>query len=152
VTASTTTQAGRRNSLNSWTYSDVASQLGIALCGTGSCRGIGNHEQGWTAYGMTVIHWRDRRMTRPGLRRFLKLVATAQTIRMRDERFVRLWSQNVAADHLARRLGVRFPRSLADPDRAKVRLWLAKFRNDHPDRESPEQRELVRRIQPWTRP
>ena len=153
MTESTTAQAGERSFASSRTYSGVASQLGIALCGDGWPRNrIGNHEAGWTAYGMTIIHWNERRVTKRGLLRFLKLVAKAQMESAHQgERFVVLYWQNVEAYRLARLIGIRLPRSLADPDRAKARLWLARFRNNPLDREFPEQRDLMRRIRRWSR-
>lgn len=152
MTGSTTTQAGGRNSASLPSYSDVAAQLGLSLCAGGSeCPWYGTDHQRGLSVGKT-IHWRDRRPTRRGLRRLLKLAAvTLLPDARRGERFVQLYWQNIEADRLAEEIGIRFPRSLADPDRAKVRFWLAKFRNDPLDREFREQRTLMRRIRRWAR-
>lgn len=142
----------RLSSGNSATYSAVAHLLGLRHCGDGS------DQRHWTGYiewdETPCLHWTDRRMTKRGLRTFLKLAARALVPDAnpgRAERFVALYWQNVEADRLAQDIGVRFPRDLADPDRAKVRFWLAKFRNDLLDREFREQRTLMRRIQRWSR-
>lgn len=113
------------------------------------------HRHGYVEYGDrdACVHWTERRMTKRGLRRFLKHVASAKwPEQMVGERFVVLYHQNIQADGLARLLGIRIPRSLADQDRAMVRFYLQKFRNDPLDREFPEQRQLMRRIQRWARP
>lgn len=153
MTGSTTRQVGGRSSASLPTYSDVAARLGMKLCGDGWPDLLnGNHMTGWSAYGMSTIHWQDRNPTRRGLRRFLKLVAKATSREAYGgEKFVILYNQSITADRLGRTIGVRFPRRLADADRAKVRFWLAKFRNDPIDREFPEQRELMRRIRRWAR-
>jgi hypothetical protein len=123
MTALTTEPTSKPSSASWQTYSDVARILQRQLCVGGSDCPLSEQ-----------AHQRGWLMTYGG------------------ERFVILYEQNVEADRLSRELGIRFPRKLADPDRAKVRLWLTKFRNDPMDREFPEQRELMRRIRRWARP
>lgn len=69
-------------------YEEIAEQLGIRLCPECGAEGMWGsranrpftHEKGWTDLyqgwvPQGVIHWRPRRVTRSGVRRFLMLAA-----------------------------------------------------------------------------
>jgi hypothetical protein len=110
--------------------------------------GVGDHETGWTSFGMNVIHWRDRRPTRRGLRRFLLLAVVA--LRLRSEPpWLDVYLRNVRAQEIASDyFGIRFSRAESAADRAKVRLGLSRkpiyYLND-------EERQLIRRVREWSR-
>ena len=151
---STTSLTPRRSSASWRSYSEIAQQLGLALCGCGlEYQPIGNHEDGWTAFGMTVIHWRERRVTRRGLRSFLKLVAKATSkFGTYGETWETLYYQNLRAQELARQFSVRFPRTWSATDRARIRLSLDKITPSQMASEFPEGRVFIRRVREWARP
>lgn len=61
-------------------YAKVADTLGVYLC-TGC--GSRDHRRGWEGDG--TVHWGERSVTRPGLRRFLMLAADAKTSTIPEE-------------------------------------------------------------------
>lgn len=152
MTESTTTPTRRRSLVSSLgSYGEVARRLVLPLC-DGPVRAAPFtrevHEVGFLQNG--VIHWSERRLTRRGLFRFLKLAAllTDPTIIHVDrERWMVLYRQNVEAAALAARLGVRFSRAETAGDRAYVRLGLSRWQPEMTD----ENRRLTRRVLAWTR-
>jgi len=124
--------AGRLRDL---TYAGLADRYGVELC-TGGC-GDRGHSAGFLRGGR--VHFRDRRVTRSGLRLFLMLVHDARiwrplthsdrppprrkaTSRVRWLHHRNVWASGVAL----RDLGVRLPRKLSAADRAAVRYLLTK--------------------------
>jgi hypothetical protein len=107
------------------TYEELVAQYSLRVC-TGC--GRGDHEAGFVEVGR--FHWRlPRRLTRPGLRRFLRLVAQSQLgIRNDDPEPAKTYWISVMTDALAAGLHVRFPRKYSELDRAFVRAQLADHR------------------------
>lgn len=127
------------------TYEDLALRYEVDVC-PGGC-GLSGHERGFIRGGL--IHWTTgRRVTRAGLRHFLMLIAPLFLQRLTDERWLLLlyigdrdinlvtnsprdearqlylWSLFAYRTALFD-LGIRFPGSLAEMDKAKVRALLA---------------------------
>lgn len=106
------------------TYDDVAAYFDVAICTSSAFCGVSDkqHVSGY-AYN-NRIHWAPRRLTRPGLRRFLTLVAQLRLLHYeRMNRAMRIYSVNAWVSRIAPGLHVRFPNSYSSSDRAKVR-WL----------------------------
>ena len=151
----TTEQTRSRSFANSGlTYEKVARELGVVWC-----RGCkeGDHEMGYPSLWPTegrAVHWRDRRMTRRGLRLFLVAAAPLMDLDMvLTRRWIVLYEANRLATKLAEeRFGVRFPRSYADRDRARVRLWMKKDITDDRVVLHQEERRKLRRIKEWAKP
>jgi hypothetical protein len=106
-------------------YSDLAASLGIRRC-----RG----ELGVLCYvghwGLVtsdnVVHWSDRRVTRPGIRYFCRLAAFAQMPPAREklEPWMREYLIQRRLPALAARAGVRWPKSLDLTDRLRLRAMI----------------------------
>ena len=152
---SITVATGKRKFASYKSYSEIIRTLDdLTLC-RGGCRANGwtdrlTHRSGYATINARVIHWQERRPTRRGLRNFLKLAAVAG-IWPSSERWIDLYAQNVRAQQLAKRFGVRFPRAWSATDRARIRLWMARWTPSELNREFPEQRQLIRRIERWAR-
>jgi hypothetical protein len=107
------------------TYTRLAERYKVELC-TGWC-GESGHNYGW--WGGKRVHFRERGVTRSGLRRFLMLVHDARHWPGRPNILPRpietaqwIHSRNVWAYQTAfRDLGIRLPRTLSAVDRARVR-------------------------------
>jgi hypothetical protein len=119
-------------------YQRTAGDLGVSLCfgidpKTGSyCRGR-DHEVGEAEYGL--VHWRDRRVSRTGLHRFLRLVARALDPSVQSPDLWRqVYRENVAIVELAHQLHVRIPREASLMDRAIVKAALINVPTDDPER------------------
>lgn len=113
------------------TYAALAERYGVELC-TGECLTHG-HEDGFIARGR--LHFRERGVTRSGLRLFLMLVHDLKWAeagmpfpkRKSTSRARWLHHRNVSAYNVALKdLGIRLPRKLSDRDRAAVRYLLTK--------------------------
>jgi hypothetical protein len=134
------------------TYAEVADKVGVTLCekAFGSCAKL-DHEVGTaTATSGPVVHWRRKRMTRPGLRHFLMLVAEARFYRCRwGPRWLLIYHRNVTACMLAKALRTRLDqRHLSITDRAKVRFMLDHL--DPRDFSSEAYRDILPRVRGWT--
>lgn len=107
------------------TFAQIAAQLGVELCtGCDQYRHDRYGELRWTEHGR-VIHWAERMVTVQGLRKFLMKVALVKRPELEHgDLWWRIWQQNVTADAYGRQLHHRFPRRLADVDRARVRFLL----------------------------
>lgn len=112
------------------TYDEIARHYGLTICpaaGHGDClvATATEHEDGTVVPRETVIHWRPRRMTRSGLRRFLKVVARTRILHYyRLNRAMRIYVANRWAYRAGLEAHVRFPVALSEADRLEVR-WLA---------------------------
>ncbi len=102
------------------TYADVVNIYGVAWCQ--ACP-LGNHDKGWADMSRGIVHWRERRLERRGLRIFLKLVASIKFSHNRGQPlWQQLYEQNAWAFHEALdHFGVRLRSSYADLDRAYAR-------------------------------
>ena len=109
------------------TYPQIANTLGFELCGDGCKRPEYNHAKG-TLRGST-LHWTDRRVTKPGLRRFIMLAAS-HDIYGKNPRWWIIWQRNVWTTQAAAKLKVRLPARYADNDRAKVAWELRAAHTD----------------------
>lgn len=105
------------------TYRELAARYGFELC---EMCDLNAHEQGHLQGDR--IHWRERRVTHSGLRRFLLLLAGPYLVRNgfgspnREAEWI--WMRNVWAYNQALDLGYRLPRRLSEVDRARVRYLL----------------------------
>jgi hypothetical protein len=128
-------------------YREVVDRLGFEGVCLGGC-GITNrsHERGFIF--LDVVHWQERRVMRPGLRKFLLLVAKrdrlAGTDYLNDEGlwWAHFYLDQRRADQWAKELGVRFPIAYSAPERRAVSLvpglsrkhpavWAWARRGDH---------------------
>jgi hypothetical protein len=112
----------------------VIEQLGIERVCLGGC-GLNDYRHRGSIF-LNVIHWRERRVTRRGLLRFLLLVARRNRekdpgyLNDRKFRFLYTWIDHRAADDMAGLLGIRFPVAFSRRERAGV-LWDAMRQNIH---------------------
>lgn len=131
--------------LGELSYADLAQRYGVDLC-TGECD-EGGHEDGW--YGGKRVHFRERGVTRSGLRKFLMLVHDATVwggrnmlVGRRISRAQWIHHRNrFATDTAFHDLGIRIPRSLSAADRAQVRHLLI----------GAERSSVVQRLHNWAR-
>lgn len=117
------------------TYEQVAKDLDVAWCqGAGAlgrpCLYEGNpkfetyHRFGKAQVNRGIVHWTDRRLHRPGLYNFLKLVGSCRKNHNRGQpTWQQIYERNVWATAAARSLGIRVRRAWTVEDRARVR-WL----------------------------
>jgi hypothetical protein len=114
------------------TYYQIAAKLDCRLCDV--VNGLGmldscpftdeEHGPGRVRRGSDVIHWRDRRVTKSGIRRFLMLVARLENNTGPD--WWALWQQIEWARRKARfPLRVEIPVSLWREDQARLAAKLA---------------------------
>lgn len=111
------------------TYDDVAAYYDLDICpqvGHNGCLVAtkAEHDRGTIVPRERVIHWTPRRVTRLGLRKFLKVVARNRVLRYwMSNKAMRIYAENAWATKAARELHVRLPRKAASADRRRVR-WL----------------------------
>jgi hypothetical protein len=106
------------------TYEDVAAYYDVSVCpSSGQCNVSDTlHHRGHAQ--RNTVHWSPRRLSKPGLRNFLRLVAQTRLLRYAEmNKAMRIYAENVWIDHASRDLRVRFPRRYSESDRAKTR-WL----------------------------
>lgn len=105
------------------TYAELAERYNVNLC-QGECGwGSSIHTRGmvWDK----ALHWRDRRVQRNGLYKFLKLVAQYHREGAGKEEAAAVHAVNSFAYRTALHdLGIRFPRAYSAEDRARVRFLL----------------------------
>lgn len=102
------------------TYADVIAYFSVRTCD--GCTEDIDHRTG-SVTGSTV-HWTPRRLTRPGLRKFLMLVARTRVLRYNQmNRAMQIYAENAWATRASQYLHLRFPRRYSEVDRATVR-WL----------------------------
>ncbi len=115
-------------------YEDVAAYYDVHLCDGltpvgerlyGACPlSHAQHKRGVVVLPHRIVHWSGRKLTKPGLRRFLKLVAQIRVHNYNHHnQAMRLFAENTWANAAARVLHVRFPARYSAADRARVR-WL----------------------------
>lgn len=113
-------------------YADVVRDLGLEQVCPGGC-GLDDYRHRGTIF-LGVIHWRERRFTRRGLRRLLLLVArreresaTSGFLNHPNLRWCALWWDEQRANGLASELGIRFPAAWSRQERlaclASARGW-----------------------------
>jgi hypothetical protein len=87
-----------------------------------------------------IIYWHDRKVTRPGLRNFLKLYVSITNSHNRGQpEWQIIYEQNVGAYRIAlERFGLRFGKHLSKADRARVMRLLIDKKTG-----------LVKKPQPW---
>lgn len=108
----------------SLSYPLVALELGIRLC-TGEPCDQRDHEAG--AWSWDVVHWRDRRVTKSGLYRFLRLAALALNPGLDQDPVAwrRTYLVHRVIDQYAKHLKVVIPRELTTLERRRVKGQLA---------------------------
>jgi hypothetical protein len=108
------------------TYHQIVDQLGFEGVCFGGCGLSDTAHRGTTFLGVT--HWRERRMSKRGLRKFLLLLARRR--RMADPGYLNASSywyihrylDERQANEWAAKIGVRFPVSFSAPERRSVAL------------------------------
>jgi hypothetical protein len=111
------------------TYEDVAAYYDLDICPRVGHEGClvatkAEHDQGTVVPRERVIHWTPRRVTRLGLRKFLKVVARTRVLRYYlMNKAMRIYAENVWATKAARELHIRLPRRASSADRRRIR-WL----------------------------
>ena len=104
------------------TWAEIFAALGIEWCP--SCdRFRDYHEHGMLTTG-NVLHWRNRRMTQPGIYKLLRKVAWSRSGLSGMPLWRQIYLLNQTVLDLAKELGVRLPRKTFDLDRAKLRYAL----------------------------
>lgn len=114
--------SGRRLHQSWSSYQAIADHWKIRLC-TGDCGPliVGDHELGFANPSRGVIHFRERVVTRAGIRRFLMLIASILHSHNRGQpEWQKLYEQNTWAGQAAIKMGVRVPRKFSMLDRAKT--------------------------------
>lgn len=124
------------------TYAEVVRRLGIEqVCLDGKC-GLSDYQHRGIIDPFGTIHWRERRFTRRGLRRFLLLVARRAHendpgfLNTPETEFYRLYWREQRANFLAAQIGYRFPASWSREERMRSR-WLASKADVHLARDFP---------------
>lgn len=110
-------------------YPQVAYALGFELCGDKCRKPELNHAKG--ALIGSTLHWTDRRVTKPGLRRFLLLAASHDYYNL--PRWEMIWRRNQWAWRAASKLQIRLPSRYADGDRAIVAWELRDVTDPTPE-------------------
>lgn len=110
------------------TYREIADRLGIERVCVERC-GLSEHALRGVVDGFDILHWRERRVTRRGLRRFLLLAARRK--RLADESYLNddrkfgyayLYWDARQADLWAAELGIRFPVAFSRSERLRCLL------------------------------
>jgi len=129
------------------TWDAVFERLGLVWCK--GCTGPYDH--GWYGYlGEGIVHWRDRRFTRPGLYKLLRKLTQFQNPSLDVfPTWRRLYLLNKEVLRLARDLGVRLPRSAFDLDRARLRLALSDYKLADRRRMTPSEQKDFRAALRW---
>jgi hypothetical protein len=130
------------------TYAGIAKFLGVDFCGEAGS----GHENGYLSmdgepHGKSPrLHWRERRVTRSGIRRFLMMASEKmETDNTTDPGWLRLWNRIEWARSMAVILRVKIPPELWAEDKARLQ---AKLVNALPS----EQQEIdFKRALRWTR-
>jgi|WetSurMetagenome_2_1015567.scaffolds.fasta_scaffold03898_3 hypothetical protein len=110
-------------------YSAVAEALDIPACTEDNCYwgARSEHTKGFIAEMRP--HYRERRMTRVGLYRFLKLVAHIEdNLLSYPYYWERRYMRSQHAVRLARKIHVTIPASVIEEDRTRMRATLARVR------------------------
>jgi len=124
-------------------YADVAAAIGARFCPgpeEGCGYGIEEHEKGVVARG--TVHWTPRRVTRHGLRNFLRLVARDRILHFDSlSRAMQIYAENSWASRTALEIfHVRFTRKMTLESRLVAR-WLI----SHGDEVTPPARRWASR-------
>lgn len=107
------------------TFADMAAQLDVPWCG-GDCGIDASHDRGFLF--LDVVHFRERRFTRRGAKRFLMLVAERN--RLLDSGYLNdrkrlgafyVYHDAVVAQGLAGQLGFRIPARAFEMERLRMR-------------------------------
>lgn len=104
----------------SLTYQEIADRLGVTLVRSTPV------DEADISHG--IIYWHDRKVTRPGLRNFLKLYVSITKSHNRGQpEWLKIYEQNIEAFHIAyEQFGIRFGYHLTEHDRARCRKLLTK--------------------------
>ena len=124
------------------TYAEIAERLGIEqVCLRADCGLSANAVRGCVD-GFGTVHWRERRVTRRGLRRFLLLAARREReadrivndaapvrgyLNARRYRWLHKYLDARQADRWAAELGIRFPVEFSRQERSECRYLAWKF-------------------------
>lgn len=114
------------SSLSGLTYTDLAARYEVELCDDACAMTTRDHLNGW--FIIRIVHWKERRVQRRSLYRFLKLVGAARGVTngsysvARNLYLLNLFAYNTALHDL----GIRFPARFSSEDRARARALLAR--------------------------
>jgi hypothetical protein len=112
------------------TFAQVAAHFGVKICPAIGHEGCivspVDHQRGgvWPS-DRSLVHWSPRRMTRLGLRNFLKVVARTRLLNYYAmNKAMRIYAENAWAAKAAAEIHLRLSRSSSANDRLLV-LWYA---------------------------
>lgn len=129
------------------TWAEVFERLGVTRCG-GCPQFADYHRHGYMVGN--VMHWSDRRVTRPGLYKLLRKIAWGQnTILQRFPLWQQVYLLNQEVLELAKRAGVRLPRPTFDLDRARLRFALSEYTAADQRRMTPSEQREFRAARRW---
>jgi hypothetical protein len=131
------------------TYESVSEELSITVCNW--CFGEIDHDKGWANISEGVIHWKDRKVSKPGLRNFLKLyIAIAGSHNRGQAEWWTLWQQNTQAYFIARySFGAVLGAHLSRNDRARALFLMQRASTKSKDYENALQ--WAKEILKWAR-
>ena len=136
------------------TYAEVAEKFGVGFCTAAFGSDDRDHARGDASALPPAVHWLPRKITVPGLRRFLMLVAMARwpEKHLSGPRWLQIYRQNVTAVELSRLIGRRLDqRHLSAADRERVRYLLRRTNARHLGAEETAALPLVRKwVNRWT--
>ena len=109
------------------TYDRLFKDLGVIRCETCWHGDTSGHKPDFADISPGIIHWKDRKVTKPGLRNFLKLYVSVWKSHNRGQPlWFKLHEQNTLAYEIARgRYGIILPKRLSKVDRARALADLA---------------------------
>jgi hypothetical protein len=116
------------------TYEEIAEKFGTAMCSTAFGNDSRDHGRGDASPLPPTVHWRNRKITVAGVRRFLMLIAIARWPEKHLDcpRWAQIYRQNNTAVELSRLVGRRLnQRQLSAFDREHVRYLLARVNARH---------------------
>ena len=128
------------------TWQGIFYVLGLRWC-TGCTTYAEVHDRGMAIDG--TVHWRNRRVTRPGIYKLLRAIAWGQNelSGLPDWRQVYLLNHEVL--ELTKLVGVRLPREVFELDRAKLRYLLSKYTQRDRRRMTPSEQDDFRAALRW---
>lgn len=129
---------------------DIFDAIDVAWCfGQNGCR---EDHDGWVEQDPSglIIHWSDRRITRPSIHKALRKIAMAAHPEHGSLPAWRgLYLRNAEILTLARRAHLRLPRSVFDLDRARVRFLLSEHTQANRRRMTPSEQTDFRAALRW---
>lgn len=128
------------------TWDELLARLGIEWCP--ACHTYNElHDNGFYVGGM--MHWRDRRYTRPGAHKLLRKIVVGRDPMTGLPAWRRIYLTNSEVLDLAKRARIRLPRSVFDLDRARLRYALSEYTVADRRRMTPSEQRDFRAAVRW---